>query len=63
MWENRVVRLPEDPELQQETLDEVALDGWRLVSVSDGLAYFVRRGAVTLIPKASRAATANHAPR
>jgi hypothetical protein len=54
MWESKVLGLPDDLELQQEELDEVALDGWRLVSVDRQRAYFIRRAPVTTIAEASQ---------
>jgi hypothetical protein len=54
MWESKVLGLPDDLELQQEELDEVALDGWRLVSVDKQRAYLIRRAPVTTIAEASQ---------
>ena len=45
-YENRVIVLPEEPELAEYMLDEIAVEGWRLVSVDRGVAYFVRRVAL-----------------
>jgi hypothetical protein len=55
MWETRVVALSLDPDVQQCELDEVALDGWRLISVDQQRAYFIRRGTVTVMPRQSAA--------
>ena len=40
--EVKVLRLPEDPEIQQHELDELALEGWQLVSVDNRIAYLDR---------------------
>ena len=49
MWENRVIRLPDNPELEEAELDELALEGWKLVSVWDHKAYLIRRAPVTIL--------------
>lgn len=40
--EPKVFVLPADPELQQHALDELALNGWRLISVDQQIAYLDR---------------------
>jgi hypothetical protein len=46
-WEVKVAPVHSDPEIAQVELDEVALEGWKLVSVDMGKAYFIRRATAT----------------
>ena len=46
-WEVKVVPVPSDHEIAQIELDEVALEGWKLVAVDMGKAFFIRRSKAT----------------
>ena len=41
-WEVKVVPVHPDHEIAQMELDDIALDGWKLVAVDAGKAFFTR---------------------